>query len=110
MTRFQIFTTTKEFAKHLVPRERTDLGDVLESISGNFALSSAEKVTVIIDLSDGTQETIVVQVKSAAKTGEEGIAPNGYEMLFRPIWKLYKKDTLTTTNIVKIKAEEAAKA
>ena len=69
--------------------KRPELSDVEESMSGNFKLSTGSKVRLEIDLPDGTAEKLEFQV-----TDE-------YEVLCRPIFKVYKKGILKIQGLEK---------
>ncbi len=85
--RFNVLKRTIGFEQHLPNRDRPELIDVEESISGNFRIVSGTKVRFELDLPNGTIEKLEFQVT------------DDYEVLCRPIFKVYKKGILKTQTL-----------
>ena len=82
MKRFKILTRTAGFDLVLRNQERPELLDVEESISGQFKVSSKAIIRIEIELPNKKIEKMELQ------------ANDDYEVLCRPIFKIYKKGIL----------------
>jgi len=85
--RFKDLKRTKGFETHLQHSKRPELPDVEESMSGNFRLPDKTVVKFQIELPNGTIEKLEFQV------------PADYEVLCRPIFKVYKEGILKTQTL-----------
>lgn len=85
--RLKIFTQTPGLEPIIHRQERPELLYVEESISGQFKINGLGKVTILIDIPGKTQEKMELQVSA------------DYEVLCRPIFKIYKKGILKTQTL-----------